>query len=339
LQVAPLTKLVPVTIALLTVAPCAPLLGFTADTPGGFATTAVTENPLVNVPTCASGLVTVTLRFPTVAPATMVRLAVILVLEVNAHEVTVMPAPKLHVAPLTKFVPLTATPLTDAPCAALFGLTEVTVGAGSAAGFTVKPFVNVAVCPSVFFTVTVRAPVVAAAAIVMLAVTFVAELNVHVFTVMPAPKLQTGPLRKFVPVSTTLPSVAPCIPLFGLAEVNVGAGALATVIMRVAGLGSVCPAASVTVKTAVYVPAVAKVTAPGFASALLAGEAPRNDHEYAEIVPVPVPANVTDCPGAIKMSEAGLVIVPFGAVSVGVKDTCTNFATDGTPALFSKKIM
>jgi hypothetical protein len=84
---------------------------------------------------------------------------------------------------------------------------------------------------------------------------------------------------------------------------------------------------------------LANVTEPGFASELVAGDAPRKDHEYAEIVPVPVPAKLTDCPGAIKMSPAGLVMVPFGTVSVGVNETCTNFATDGTPELFSKKIM
>jgi hypothetical protein len=39
------------------------------------------------------------------------------------------------------------------------------------------------------------------------------------------------------------------------------------------------------------------------------------------------------------MSEEGLVIVPFGGVSVAVFEICTNFATDGTPEVLIRKIM
>ena len=80
----------------------------------------------------------------------------------------------------------------------------------------------------------------------------------------------------------------------------------------------------------------------GFCTVLVAGEAPRIDHEYPAIDPLgalPVAANDTACPGAIIVSEAGLVIVPVGGVSEGAVETCTNCASDGTPALFNRKIL
>ena len=53
----------------------------------------VTLNPFGNVPVWLSGLVTLTLRVPSVAVELMVMLAASCVAEVNAHEFTVMPAP------------------------------------------------------------------------------------------------------------------------------------------------------------------------------------------------------------------------------------------------------
>lgn len=159
---------------------------------------------------------------------------------------------------------------------------------------------------------------------------------------MPAPKLHVGEGRKLLPVSVTLKLDLPCPPTLGLTAESTGAGSVATVIVRTGGLGSVFPAESVTVNEAEYVPAVAKVTAPGFCSELVAGLAPRKLQEYPVIEPleaVPVPANVTDCPGAITMFEAGLVIVPRGGVSVEACKTCTNLATDGTPEVLIRKIM
>ena len=116
----------------------------------------------------------------------------------------------------------------------------------------------------------------------------------------------------------------------------------ATVMVRVGGLGSLIPAVSVTVRMAVKVPELGKVTAPGFCRALIGGVPPRMDQEYPAIAPLgaePLPANVSDCPGAMETSEAGLVIVPVGGRSVGAVDTRTNFATEGTPALLIKKSM
>ena len=69
----------------------------------------VTVNPFVNVPVWLSGLVTVTLRVPTVAVELMVMLAVSRVAELNVQEFTVMPAPKLQVAPLWKLLPVMMT--------------------------------------------------------------------------------------------------------------------------------------------------------------------------------------------------------------------------------------
>ena len=68
-----------------------------------------TVKPLDNVPDWLSGLVTVTLREPTVALAPMLILAVSCVAELKAQEFTVIPAPKLHVAPLWKLLPVTIT--------------------------------------------------------------------------------------------------------------------------------------------------------------------------------------------------------------------------------------
>ena len=62
-----------------------------------------------------SGLVTVTLREPRVALALMAILAVSCVPELNVQELTVMPAPKLHVAPLWKLLPVRMTLLRFCP--------------------------------------------------------------------------------------------------------------------------------------------------------------------------------------------------------------------------------
>jgi hypothetical protein len=65
----------------------------------------VTEKPLVSVALWVSGLVTATLREPTVAVELMVVLAVSCVAELKVQEFTVIPAPKLQVAPLWKLPP------------------------------------------------------------------------------------------------------------------------------------------------------------------------------------------------------------------------------------------
>ena len=71
--------------------------------------TAFTVNAFGSVVLCPSGLVTVTLRVPIVAVFAMVIFAVNCEDELNVQELTVMPLPKLHVAPLRKFVPVKVT--------------------------------------------------------------------------------------------------------------------------------------------------------------------------------------------------------------------------------------
>jgi hypothetical protein len=83
-----------------------------------------------------------------------------------------------------------------------------------------------------------------------------------------------------------------------------------TVMVRVGGLGSVLPAASITVIVATYVPGFANVTLPGVRALEVAGDPPVNTHEYWA-APVAA-ANDTDWPGAIVTSDTGAVIVPAG---------------------------
>ena len=82
----------------------------------------------------------------------------------------VIPAPKLHEAPLKKFDPPMTTLASEAPCAPVLGLTLETPGGVVTAVVTVNAFGKVAICPSESVTVTVRVPVAALAAMVRFAV-------------------------------------------------------------------------------------------------------------------------------------------------------------------------
>ncbi len=182
---------------------------------------ATTLKPLTKLPLWASGLVTVTVRLPNVAPVAMLTLAVSCVADPNVHAVTVMPAPKLHVAPLTKFVPVTITTRL-CPGLPVVGLTPVTVGAGAGTNVvTVKALARLPLWASGLVTVTVRVPSVAPVAMLTLAVSCVADPNVHAVTVMPAPKLHVAPLTKFVPVTATV-RLCPWLPELGLTPVTNG---------------------------------------------------------------------------------------------------------------------
>src|ERR1039457_3608465 len=104
---APVTKLVPGIVTLKLVAPWSPELGLVEVTVGA----ALTANTPVPVPTPASGLVTVTLRAPVVAPAVIAMVAVNDVTLTNVVELTVIPVPENDATspvPLTKFVPVIA---------------------------------------------------------------------------------------------------------------------------------------------------------------------------------------------------------------------------------------
>ncbi len=107
---------------------------------------------------------------------------------------------------------------TVAPCAPLFGLMEVRVGA---AGVTAK--VTALLVPPEVVTVTLAVPRAAVGAILKSAVIWVELITLTLLTV--TPELLTFTVAgetKLVPVSVT-GTVAPCAPLVGLVEVRVGA--------------------------------------------------------------------------------------------------------------------
>ena len=111
------------------------------------------------------------MRVPTVAVELMLILAVSCAEELNVQEVTVTPAPKLHVAPLWKLLPVMVTVGRFCPCTPEFGLTELTAGAGAGPlEVTEKPFVSLAVPLSRLITVTSRVPTVAVELMLILAV-------------------------------------------------------------------------------------------------------------------------------------------------------------------------
>jgi len=83
-----------------------------------------------------------------------------------------------------------------------------------------------------------------------------------------------------------------------------------TVIVRVGGLGSELPVASITVSEIVYVPAALNVTFPGFCAVDVAGVPPGNTQEYLEAL-VLVPKLIT-LPAVIVISPDGAVIAPVG---------------------------
>jgi len=178
---------------MLSTAPCAPETGDTVLIVGAGGGAAVTVNPFVNIPLCASVFVTVTVRAPGEAAAPTVILEVIEVAEFKLQVLTVTPVPKEQVGPVKKPVPVIAI-LVVAPCCALVGVIEVTVGTGFTKGVTVKEDTAVPVCPSGFMIAILRSPRVVLAASVMFAVICVTELKIQLLMVILAPKLQVAPL-------------------------------------------------------------------------------------------------------------------------------------------------
>src|SRR5262245_63057605 len=86
-----------------------------------------------------------------------------------------------------------------------------------------------------------------------------------------------------------------------------------TVIVRVGGLGSELPVASITVSEVMYVPGTPNVTLPGFCAVDVAGVPPGNTHEYLEAV-VLVPKLIM-LPAVIVISPDGAAIAPVGGMS------------------------
>ena len=81
-------------------------------------------------------------------------------------------------------------------------------------------------------------------------------------------------------------------------------------IVRVGGLGSELPLASMTVSEIVYFPGPPNLTFPGFCAVDVAGLPPGNTQEYFEAV-LPVPKLIA-LPAVIVISPDGVVIAPLG---------------------------
>jgi hypothetical protein len=181
-----------------------------------------TVKQLAHEPIPASGLVTVTALLPVVAFDAIEMVAVSWVLLTNVVEFTVIPLPKVAVAPLTKFEPFTVMLWLLAPCALEDGLVELTFGPG----FTVKQFVHEPLPASPFVTVRSPMPTEALFEIVRLTVSWVPLTNVVEFTVMPFPVKEAesgGPPTNPEPLTVMLWPVDPWPRLEGLMDEIVGA--------------------------------------------------------------------------------------------------------------------
>ena len=89
-----------------------------------------------------------------------------------------------------------------------------------------------------------------------------------------------------------------------------------TVIVRVGGLGSELPVASITVSEVVYVPGTPNVTFPGFCAVSavdVAGVPPGNTQEYPEAVVLE--PKLIALPAVIVTSPDGVIIVPLGGTT------------------------
>ena len=125
-----------------------------------------------------------------------------------------------------KLVPLRLTD-TVAPLLPDDGVMEVSVGAALGGAVTVK--VRAAVVPPAVVTVTLREPVLAAAAMVKVALIRVAFTMATLLTLTPDPLTATvAPDEKLVPSSVT-GTAAPCAPLAGVTLESVGTDGAAVI--------------------------------------------------------------------------------------------------------------
>lgn len=155
--------------------------------------------------------------------------------------VTPPPEMLIDVPAVVKLVPVKVT-VAVVPCAPDVGEIPVRVGGG---GFdTVK--VREPLVPPAVVTVTFLLLVLALGAITKLAVTWVALTYVTLVTVTPVPLTLTASpaAEKLVPAKVTTATVFPRNPVFGVIDVSVGAGGLATMVKVT---GAVTPPAVVTV--------------------------------------------------------------------------------------------
>ena len=132
---------------------------------------------------------------------------------------------------------------------------------------------------------------------------------------LPTPKF-TVPVKPLTGATVTVYVVSPpgntCCSA-GPTEMEKSGLVGSTVIVRVGGLGSELPVASITVSEIVYVPGTLNVTFPGFCAVDVAGVPPGNTQEYLEAV-VLVPKLIA-LPAVIVTSPDGAVIVPLGGAS------------------------
>jgi hypothetical protein len=120
---------------------------------GGFRTPVVTLKPFTSVADWPSGLVTVMFRDPTEALYKTVIFAVSRVPETNEHDKTLIPGPKLHVAPFRKFVPPRFTERLTCPIEPELGTEVDRVGAGVLVTVMVRTGGLGSVLPAVSVTV------------------------------------------------------------------------------------------------------------------------------------------------------------------------------------------
>jgi hypothetical protein len=168
-----------------------------------------------------AGVVAVTLKFPNVALAAIVKVAVIWVELTTATLLTAISGLVVEtVAPEAKLVPASVTVKLE-PATPLEGLIEESVGGP-------REMVNgtAAVVPPDVVTVTLAAPVEALEPILNVAVICVPLTTLTLLTVTPGLLTATvAPGTKFVPERVT-PTAVPCVPAEGVIEVNVGDGEL-----------------------------------------------------------------------------------------------------------------
>ena len=171
------------------------------------------------------GLVTLTALAVSTAVAAIEKFALIVVAFTTVRPLTVMPPPGTvtAVAPV-RLVPVRVTGSNKVPRAPDAGESEVRVGVGVGA---VTVNVTAPAVPPGVVTLTVLAPVAAAAVIVKVAVTEVPLTTIMLLAVTPVRDTVTAvvPVR-FVPVRVTGTAV-PWAPDAGAIEVSVGAGAAA----------------------------------------------------------------------------------------------------------------
>lgn len=171
-----------------------------------------------DVPPPGAGLVTVTLKDPAAAISAGVIAAVICVALTN---VVVLAVPLNFTDELaTKPVPLTVSVKAGPPVVAVFGESEVIVGAGL---FTVNgEVVDVPPPGAGLVTVTLNVPAVAMSGAAIEAVTCVAFTNVVVLAV--PLKFTTEDELKFVPLTVNVKAAPPANVLVGESDVSVGNG-------------------------------------------------------------------------------------------------------------------